>query len=189
MARAFVAVLPPEPVLDAVSRAADGLRATCPANVRTQARWAPREQWHLTLRFLGDEADLDAAAAALRTVSFAPFDVRLGGVGAFSRPSRARVLWFGVAEGCAPLIALAGAVRAATAAMAPVDGAPYRPHLTVARFGRPADVRGLVHRPGPDRVGPDRVGPAWTVTEVLLVESMLGRGPARHRVHGRVTAT
>ena len=180
MARAFVAVVPPEPVLDAVAETVDTLRSVCPE----RARWVRREQWHLTLRFLGDHVDLDAAASSLATLAFARFTMRLGGVGAFARPSRANVLWIGVSENCAPLTALAGAVRAATAAIAPADGTPFSPHLTVARFDRPADVRAIVHRPAGEHVGE-----AWRVDELVLVESVLGQGPARHRVHTRIAGS
>jgi 2'-5' RNA ligase len=181
VARAFVAVVPPDAVLDAVAGAVGELRAG-PASV--SARWARREQWHLTLRFLGDHVDLDDAATALTAVTFAAFDLQLGGIGAFARPSRASVLWFGVAAGCNPLIELASAVNAATAGIAPVDTKPYRPHLTVARFATPADVRDVVHRPGLD----DGIGPVWRMTELVLVQSRLGAGPADHRVHSRVVA-
>ncbi|HEY3834413.1 MAG TPA: RNA 2',3'-cyclic phosphodiesterase [Acidimicrobiia bacterium] len=179
MARAFVAVVPPGPVLDAVATTLDGLRT----QTTDRARWTPRSQWHLTLRFLGDHVDLDDAAARLRAVRFDPFHVRLGGVGAFARPTRANVLWLGVSEGCAPLTALAGAVDAATESIVPADDTSFRAHLTVARFDRPADVRELVHHPDGDHVGP-----VWRVSEIVLMESRLGRGPAEHHVHERITA-
>ena len=182
MARAFVAVVPPEPVLDAVAATADELRSRL--GVRARARWAPRDQWHLTLRFLGDDVDLDGAAAHLRDARFTPFDVALGGVGAFSRPSRAAVLWIGVSQGCAALTALAGTVTSATAGIAPVDDEPFRPHLTVARFAKPADVRSVVHRPDGERIGAP-----WRVAELVLMESVLGKGPVQHRVHARVGAS
>ncbi len=179
MARAFVAVVPPQPVLDAIADAVDGLRARCPS----KARWAPREQWHLTLRFLGDHVDLDAAAAQLGAVAFAPFELQLGGVGAFPRPSRANVLWIGAAVGCTPLTTLAAAVNDATASLTPLDDKPFRAHLTVARFDRAANLRDVVHRPNCEPVGAP-----WRVDEIVLVESVLGRGPAQHRVHARVAA-
>jgi 2'-5' RNA ligase len=182
VARAFVAVVPPAPVLDAVVGTARSLEAACDL----RARWSPREQWHLTLRFLGDHVDLDEAAASLAGVRFEAIEAQLGGLGAFARPARANVLWLGVGTGTAPLVALAAKVTDATATIAPVDGKPYRPHLTLARFDRPADVRGLLR----DRAGrDDAVGPPWSVTELVLVESRLGRGPAQHRVHARLPAS
>jgi 2'-5' RNA ligase len=186
MARAFVAVVPPAAVLDAVATAVDALReavneAVGAATART--RWTPRSQWHLTLRFLGDHVDLDDAAARLAEVRFDAFDLRLGGVGAFTRPTRANVLWLGVSEGCAPLTALAGLVSTATEPIVPADGKSFSAHLTVARFDRPADVRDLVRRPGGEHVGP-----AWRASEIVLIESRLGGGPAHHHVHARIAA-
>ena len=142
-----------------------------------------RAQWHLTLRFLGDHVDLDDVAARLADVRFDAFDLRLGGVGAFARPTRANVLWIGVSEGCARLTELAGAVNTATDAIAPAEDKPYRAHLTVARFDPAADVRALVRRPDGKHVGP-----AWRVNEIALMESRLGSGPAEHHVHARVPA-
>ena len=80
--RAFVAVVPPREALDAVARAVDGVRDGAPPALR----WMGREQWHLTLRFLGDHCDLDEAATSLQRVAFSPIELQLGGVGAFARP-------------------------------------------------------------------------------------------------------
>ena len=58
MTRAFVAVVPPASVLDAVARATAGIDV---ASVRRTTR----AQWHVTLQFLGDVGDVDAVASAL----------------------------------------------------------------------------------------------------------------------------
>ena len=77
MTRAFVAVRLPEAVLDAVVRA-------------TSELWVPgrsttRDQWHLTLQFLGDDADVDAVSAALDGI-----DAPGGRVRAWAAPARFR---------------------------------------------------------------------------------------------------
>ena len=61
---------------------------------------------------------------------------------------------------------------AAVAGMA-VDGQRFRPHLTLARLGRPANVTKWV------RLLDAYTGPPWTPTELSLVESHLGEGPRR----------
>ena len=92
MARAFVAVVPPRGVLDAV-RKVSWRAVHRPAEMALprllSPRWTTREQWHLTLQFLGNRVDLDEVATALATVRAAPVRVRLGGIGGFPSERRA----------------------------------------------------------------------------------------------------
>ena len=57
-ARLFIAVWPPPVVLDAIAR--------LPWPAVEGVRYTTRDQWHLTLRFLGN-ADIDEAQQALAT--------------------------------------------------------------------------------------------------------------------------
>ena len=166
-----MAVRPPDEVLDAVASAVDAGRA-----VADGLRWAQRDQWHLTLQFLGPLTRLapvvDGLAGAVgeRTA----FAFRLGGAGAFPNGRRARVVWLGAAEGGDEVIGLAGAV---TSALGPLgyeaERGPFRPHLTVARLRVPGDVGPVLAA-----LGPDPVGPAFTVGEIVLYESRLSaQGP------------
>jgi len=82
--RAFLAIVPPRAVLDAVGKVA-WRAAHRPAELALprllSPRWTTREQWHLTLQFLGSHVDLDAAADALSSVRGAPARVpRAAGV-------------------------------------------------------------------------------------------------------------
>jgi len=164
VARAFVAVVPPRAVLDAVG--------ALPRPEVPRARWSRREQWHVTLQFLGDDADLDGVAGALAGLRGDRVRVRLGGAGGFPSAQRGRVLWLGVCEGSAGLVAVAGAVGERLDAVGyPPDPRPYRPHLTLARFQPPADLRAALAG-----LGDVVVGPAWVVDEVVLVESGRGSG-------------
>jgi RNA 2',3'-cyclic 3'-phosphodiesterase len=157
--RAFVAVRLPEPVLDAIAGCLDDL--TLPGRATT------REQWHLTLQFLGDDADLEAVAGALDGLEVAGGRARISGAGAFPDERRARVLWLGLAEGTAVVTRLAGAVatRLAPLGHAP-DPRPFRPHLTLARYRAPTDVHDLV-----GALGREQVGPAWDLDAVTVYES------------------
>ncbi len=179
--RAFVAVVPPPAVLESVASLLDTL-----GGALRGARLTGREQWHLTLQFLGDHADLDACRDALLAsvpAALAPARVQLGGLGAFPSERRARVLWLGAREGDAWL---RGAADAVAAALAPSGFEPdhraAHPHLTLARFRTPVDARPIVERNGSG----DTVGDAWSVGELVLVQSTLGRSGATHRVHARV---
>jgi 2'-5' RNA ligase len=193
--RAFVAIVPPRPVLDAVGKLA-WRAAHRPAEYALprllSPRWTTREQWHLTLQFLGTHVDLDAAADALSSVRGAPAHVRLGGIGGFPNARRANVVWLGVTEGAGALSQLAASVGEA---MAPVIGATgdavggrsrgaalaFHPHLTLARLGRLADLRAAE-----ESRACARVGPAWVAERLVLFESVTAATGARYRSHAEV---
>ena len=85
------------------------------AGVAPAFRWSDPRNLHLTVRFIGSvERDVvERIASRLELDAGAPFEVRLGGVGAFKRGrTTARVVWLGVREGGQPLRALAGRVEA-----------------------------------------------------------------------------
>jgi 2'-5' RNA ligase len=171
--RLFVALTPPEEAVEDRDAFLDVRRAAAPF------RWALPEQLHLTLAFLGDVAEhrLDellerlARAAGRRT----RFEATISGGGAFPNAGRARVLWAGVEtseSGATELTRLASGARAAAVKSGiVVDGARFRPHLTVARLGVPAEVSNWVRLLDAYR------GPTWTAAQIQLVESHLGEGP------------
>jgi 2'-5' RNA ligase len=187
MARAFVAVVPPRAVLDAVGK--QSWRAQHrPAEVALPkllgARWTTRAQWHLTLQFFA-RVDLDAATTALATVRAAPAPMRLGGIGGFPDQRRATVMWVGVIEGGHALSALAAAVREA---MSPVSGSSpvqrdpgeFHPHLTLTRLARAADLRAAA------AVSGAAIGPRWVADRLVLFESVTAPRGARYRRHAEL---
>ena len=171
--RMFVALRPPEEALEHL----DEFLA-----VRREAarfRWTLAEHIHVTLAFLADVPDrsLDdlverlGRAARRRT----PVTTRIAGGGAFHNARRARVLWADLTlddAGRTELSRMATGARAAAGkAGIVVSGQRFRPHLTVARLGRPTEVSSWV------RLLDAYVGPEWTTTTVSLVASHLGQGP------------
>jgi 2'-5' RNA ligase len=160
-----VAVRPPDDALDAVAEAVAGGRA-----VADGLRWEERDRWHLTLQFLGPLPRLapvvEALAAAVGERTAFPF--RLGGVGAFPNPRRARVVWIGAAAGGDDLVGVAGVVSAALRPVGFEADRPLHPHLTVARLKVPGDAGPVLAA-----LGPGAVGPAFTVGEVVLYQSRL----------------
>jgi 2'-5' RNA ligase len=56
----------------------------------------------------------------------------------------------------------------------------FVPHLTLARFREPTDLRKLGAA-----LGADPVGPAWDVDEIVLYESELRPEGARHTARAR----
>jgi 2'-5' RNA ligase len=159
--RLFVAVWPPEDVLDRV--------AALPRPEIDGLRWNGREHWHVTLRFLGPVAEVDPVTEALAGMPGAAVTARLGpAVGRFGQ----RILHIPV-EG---LDGVAAAVVGATAHLGkPPDDRPFHGHLTLARVathGR-VDLRPLTGTP---------VEAGWDVEAVCLVESRLSPHGARYEV-------
>jgi 2'-5' RNA ligase len=177
--RAFVAIRPADDVLAAIA-------ARLASVDLGNGRPARRDQWHLTLQFLGDDADVDTVARALTEEPFraGPGRLQLGGADTIGNPRRARFLVLGVREGGDWVDALAAEVEGR---LAPLGYARERrdevflPHLTLARHRTPADLRRVCAS-----IGPEPVGPAWTVDEIVLFESELRTDGARHSVSARV---
>ncbi|WP_246142500.1 RNA 2',3'-cyclic phosphodiesterase [Nocardioides rubriscoriae] len=175
----FVAVVPPD---DAVEHLDEFLE---PRREHGVFRWTSPEQLHVTLAFLEEVPDraLDPLveglqrAAARRT----PIGTRVAGGGAFPDPSHAKVLYAGLdltVDARSELDRLATGARAAAGrAGLAVDGQRFRPHVTVARTGRPQEVTRWV------RLLDAYEGPAWAVEQLVLVESHLGEGPRRRPRH------
>jgi 2'-5' RNA ligase len=175
LGRAFVAVVPPDDVLDAVDAAAARIE------VPSTARRTTRPQWHLTLQFLGNRVDFAAVAGALELLAVRGSAVQLGAAGAFPTERRGRVLWLGVTQGDALLVQLAAAVGALLEPVGyPPEARPYHAHLTLARLKAPADLRPVVAA-----LGSGPVGRAWTAEEVVLFQSKTGRGGAEYTARAR----
>jgi 2'-5' RNA ligase len=174
--RAFVAVRPPEVVLDAVHAAAASFDLG-------DARRTGREQWHVTLQFLGNRADVDAVAAALAGLPVRAGDAQFGGLGAFPSARRARVVWLGLAAGAELFGELATAVGARLAPLGhEPEARPYHAHLTLARLRAPADLRDVLE----GAAAPGPVGPAWRVGAITVYESRLRRTGAEYVARGAV---
>lgn len=181
--RMFVAVVPSEEAVDHLEEFLEPRRSAA------AFRWATPEQFHVTLAFLATVEDrhLDelverlGRAAARRTA----FETRVAGGGAFPNAGRARVVWAGLdldEQGRTELDRMAtGARAAASRAGIAVEGKRFRPHLTLARLGRPEEVSSWV------RLLDAYAGPPWTVDRLTLVASHLGEGP-RNRPRYEVVA-
>lgn len=166
---------PPPGVLSGLDATVAAARA---ARGGRDLRWTGREDWHITLAFLGHVAGPVAERLGPRLERAAarhqPFSLALAGAGAFPGAARARVLWSGVDGDRSALAALAASVAsaAAEAGAAPPDaGHQFSPHLTLAYARTTADVRDLVATLSP------YAGPAWPVDHVQLIESHPGQRP------------
>ena len=125
--RLFVAVELPEDWKTALDRAVRDLRAGCTGITPTR-----RENFHLTLAFLGEVEGPGRAAAALDRVRAPCFDLRTAGPGRF-RGRGGDLWWLGVE----PDPGLMEVQRALAEALAEegfrLEDRPFRPHLTLGR--------------------------------------------------------
>ena len=168
MHRLFVAIRPPELVRDLLLDTMEGLAGL---------RWQEDEQLHLTLRFVGEveRPVAEDLAVALATLRFAPFAIRIAGVGRFDHHKRG-ALWAGV-EPRAPLAALAAKVeRLCVSVGLPPERRAFHPHITLARGGRGG---GTSLDPFLSCYAALR-SDDFTVDTVTLYESRLGRDGAHY---------
>ena len=141
-------------------------------------RLVPPQNWHFTLRFLGDTDPRlrDALVGELGKERLGPaFSICFGGLGAFPRAKRARIVWLGVEEGAKKLISIAESVERVVrrAGFAPEER-PFKPHLTLSRIEPTRSVADVLTAQAP-------VSVEMPVTELALVRSELGKGPAQYR--------
>ncbi|GLU47443.1 RNA 2',3'-cyclic phosphodiesterase [Nocardiopsis ansamitocini] len=177
--RLFAAVVPPPPVCDELRRALVPVRERAPEGLR----WSPREQWHVTLLYLGEVPEERVAALRWELERSLTLHKRcvlgLAGAGTFPGDAgAARVLWAGLTGETGALAGMADGIRAAAAAAGVEAGEErdYVPHLTLARAGAPTDLS----RTRADLAGP--VGTEWTADQVHLVHSRPGHTPRYHTV-------
>jgi 2'-5' RNA ligase len=141
-------------------------------------RWVEPDALHLTLAFLGgiDPGRVPVLERAISDVAarHVALAVPTGRLGAFARPSSARVLWYGVGDAGGAISALAVDLAEALD-LANVEQ-PFRPHVTLARARhRWLDLRGWIEDASAS--APDG---ELEVATIDLMRSHLGSGPARY---------
>ncbi len=142
--RSFLAFELPTDIMSVIVRVSKDLRKTT-----LDVRWVKEINIHLTMIFLGNiqTEDIEPIKEAGRKIctSYGPFSVFLSGMGCFPHSRNPRVLWLGL-EG--DLGRLSGFRNALQEPLAPFgvreEKRPFRPHLTLGRFRKQGDKRGLL---------------------------------------------
>jgi RNA 2',3'-cyclic 3'-phosphodiesterase len=170
--RLFVAIELPDAAKDVADEAFASWREEFP-----KARWVPRENMHVTLKFLGRTwprltdwvpEQIEQAVAEVQ-----PFETRLAGVGSFPSAKRGRAIWAGFDDDEGRLTALAGAIDQALQDEFEPEKRPFHAHLTVARSDPPLKL--------PVTYTSTELGSEpWTVDHVVLFRSHLGRPAPRY---------
>ena len=179
--RLFVAISIPEPVRDEIIRVQQELQPLVPRDV---ARWARSDQFHLTLRFLGDVPadgveDLKKSVGAICR-NAQPLLLRAEGVGFFPNPRSPRVIWVGINNREGGLMELQKQIETAVGPFSLEPGEKnFTGHATLGRLKnpRPTDVRDLAARAQSLEKRP--LG-EWTANEVEIIRSELSPAGARH---------
>lgn len=181
MVRAFIALPIPDAVKAEIERAQVQMQRGLPGKI---ARWTKREQFHLTLRFLGNVPgdqimELTDSLRAM-TSSFPALKLRAERVGCFPHPRFPRVLWVWVHDETHQLPLLQQNIESAAGKFAESKAdKEFTGHVTIARINglkRPEaealarQMTEMTHR---------RFG-EWTATEVVLMQSELHPTGAVH---------
>lgn len=141
-------------------------------------KWVSPENWHLTLRFLGetDPARVDALISRLRgaCVHFTEQDLAFSGLGAFPNAQEPRVIWVGLSAP-SQFMKLTESVQKAAEEFSLRGGEHdvFHPHLTI---GRVRDVAAAQRRALGRELEQRSFGApiAWRVNRVVLMRSELG---------------
>jgi len=180
--RLFVAVPLPTATIEAVTSLVAAVRAPGVPGGGRDVRWVRLDGLHLTVRFLGPTAEerVDPTLGAVREAARAsrPFDIAIGGGGAFPSPARPRAIWLGILDGMRDLEALAAATdRSLVGVGWPAETRPFRAHLTLARSdgvtAGPAMATRLMDAARELRL-------TARIDAIGLFESHTGDGPARY---------
>jgi 2'-5' RNA ligase len=172
--RGFVAVLLPEAVREAVARVAAPLRG------HGKVKWVAPENYHLTLKFLGQVpvARAEGLCASLREAAAesAPFRLELAGVGAFPSVGRPQTVWVGVTAGHEALAALTAVTEQACAAHGfPREKRAFHAHLTLGSVQSPAGRETLAARLRESEA--ESIGAIEIAAIHLMKSQLLPRGP------------
>lgn len=146
-------------------------------------RWIPVENYHLTLRFLGETEDdmITPIGEAVEGVvsEISPFEISFGPFGAFPSMRRPRVIFFKVDGGMEELSNLAHLLESEMRGLGfKAEERKFRAHLTLARIRRslPRAIKIKM-----ESVPPLAPSVGQRVDSVVLMQSVLGREGAKYR--------
>jgi 2'-5' RNA ligase len=188
--RLFIAVKTPEEVKTNLERAQAVLRRVVPEGT---VRWTKREQFHLTLKFLGNveaaraAALVDAVQSAAK--NFTPLQMRAAKVDCFPGWRRPRIIWAGIEDAANQLGPLQRAVE-----MAGREFTSEKPensftgHVTLGRIkGITSQQAALLARAAAGLAA--QVFGTWTAAEIAIMQSELSQTGARHTVVAAIPLT
>ena len=173
--RLFIAIAVPADVRKEIGRAQGQLRCNSPPGA---IRWTRPDQFHVTLKFLGDvpvtQVTPLAEALAEACAGFKVLRLSAHGIGYFPHAQTPRVIWARVDDARGQLAELHQQLNGAMRPFAPAQARPekFAGHITLGRFkpGRHAAIPDLLERAAALH---DRRFGDWQAGEVEIVRSEL----------------
>lgn len=169
--RLFTAIDLPEPVIEQLKAARPGIEGI---------RWQKPDQWHLTLRFIGEVAEETAQAivSELESIECPAFSLALSGFGKFPSRGYPRVFWVGIEENGQLLTLQEELEQACRICGLEPDERPFVPHITLGKV-KNAEKKEINHFIEQHE---DYHIPGIPVNEFILYSSELTREGAIHKV-------
>ncbi len=142
LVRTFIAIHLNDTLRDQIEALANELRRRPGGQA---ARWTPKGNIHLTIKFLGDveRNDLPAVYEAVgrAAAGVTPFAVEVADLGCFPNTRRPNIVWVGLQGELAALRRLQQAIEGALEPLGhPRERRPFSPHLTIGRVNRRASA-------------------------------------------------
>ncbi len=170
--RLFLALNATDPLADTFLPTLKKLKINADRRDMT-VKWVPTDNYHVTITFLGERPaeEVQRVADALAHVcqNFAPFDLKIEDVGAFSNEHDARVLWLGV-QNKRSLNQFKEALDRELVdknLLPQIEERAFSPHLTFGRLRNPRSVKDMISPFKRKSFGKIHV------TEIVLYESTL----------------
>ena len=142
--RAFLAIDPPENILQAMSRLQEKLKR----EISGRISWTKPQGQHLTLKFFGDISTDDVknicSAVQNRVTSEPSLNLKIEKLGVFPGARRPLVIWCGVTGDVENLSVLQRKLDSDFAGIGfPGENRPFRAHLTIGRIKDPSGLTGI----------------------------------------------
>jgi 2'-5' RNA ligase len=179
--RLFLAIPIPDAIKAEVARAQSDLRQAVP---NARITWTRPEQFHLTLRFLGNVnvAAVETLGAALAPAckGCVPLHMQARGMGCFPHARRPRVIWAGLQDVEQRLTALQTAIQNATHEFTTESKEKqFSGHVTLGRI-KAIGAKEKVALSGAIARKAGNVWGEWTAANVELIRSELSDQGARY---------
>ncbi|PAY20702.1 RNA 2',3'-cyclic phosphodiesterase [Rhodopirellula sp. SM50] len=131
--RSFISIPVPAAVTSAAGKIMKRLKP-----LDDSFKWVPIENFHLTLKFLGevDNVEVPAVCKAIRRVTdnLEPFELGFAGTGGFPNAEKPRVVFIGVDDPTGNLVQLVAGLEKQLADLGfKPEPRDYTPHLTLGR--------------------------------------------------------
>lgn len=181
--RIFIAINLPAHVREQISLIKNALPFTA-----GDIKWVEPNNYHLTLKFLGEVAPENVAAINSQLSSLSktitPITLGLSNLGYFPNSRNPRVIWLGVKGETEKVRQLAEKINVALADLGYVREDNIRIHLTLGRVRRGAKIDGTKVT-NSDFIADDMRDLKFVITDFCLMQSTLSNQGPHYKVLGK----